>query len=186
MNRSNFPTRFSPEEIEANRSKIPAYVVLPIPTHATQLQFESIGRTTFKKYVLKAYENLFVQDAFPIADYWNTPFIVSPEAKVPHIVHTQTDLRIQVNPQAPPKAKALAQNLVPIKTTPQPQPKKQPQQPQQQQQQPQPQTQPQKSPEVQAAATMNQPDDFSIDGGYYAPPHRKYLIVRAEENINAQ
>lgn len=159
MNRSNFPVRFSSEDIEANRNKIKAYVVLPVPPHAAALQFETIGRTTFKKYVLKAYENLFAQNAFPIADYWNTPFIISPEAKVPHIVHTQSQVRIQAKPQGKPQTQIQSQG--PIETQPQKQPQIQPQKPQ---------TQP-----VQA---MNQPDDFSIDdGGYYAPPHRKQKLI---------
>lgn len=190
MNRSNFPVRYSPKEIEANRNKIKAYVVLPVPPHAVPLQFETIGRTTFKKYVLKAYETLFAQSAFPITDYWNTPFIVSPEAKVVHIVHTHNQLKIQVKTQAKTKAKAKpTTNRIEIKTEPQ-------QQQQKKQPQPQPQaqtststststpaptpiptptpTQPQISPKTQSAQTMNRPDDFSIDdGGYYAPPHRK-------------
>ncbi|XP_055309871.1 nuclear RNA export factor 2 [Sitodiplosis mosellana] len=163
MNRSNFPVRLSPDEIEANRNNISAYVVLPIPPHAVPLQFETIGRTTFKKYVVKAYENLFAQDAFPIQDYWNIPFVIAREAKVPHLVHTQTQIKIPVNPKATPKAKLLTQNLVPIDTRNQPK----------QQQRQQPQTQPQNPPQSQSASTMNQSDDFSIDAGYYAPPHHE-------------
>lgn len=168
MNRSNFPVRYSPEEIEANRNKIKAYVVLPVPPHAAALQFETIGRTTFKKYVLKAYETLFAQGAFPITDYWNTPFIISPEAKAVHIVHTHNQLKIKVKTQAKPQAKPTT-NRIEIKT-----------ETQQQQQKQQPSTstststQPQISPKAQSSQTMNRPDDFSIDdGGYYAPPHRK-------------
>lgn len=169
MNRSNFPTRLSPDEIEAQRNQIKAYVILPVPPHAVPLQFETIGRTTFKKYVLKAYENLFEQDAFPISDYWNIPFVVSPDARVPHIVHTQSQVKIKVNPQI--KAKKPTQLVAPKtnefhkpRTLTQIKPNAQLTQPK-----------PQKPTSTQA---MNRPDDFSIDdGGHYAPPHRKYRAI---------
>lgn len=108
MNRTKFPTRLSPQEIELKRNQLKAYAVLPVPAHAVPLQFETIGRTTFKKYITKAYETLYSQGAFPIIDIWNCPFIISPDAKVPHVVNitpqsqTQQPTQSQPSPQQPP------------------------------------------------------------------------------------
>lgn len=175
MNRSNFPIRFSPEEIEANRDKIKAYVVLPVPPHANAAQFETIGRTTFKKYVLKSYENFLAKNAFSSSDYWNTPFVISKKVKQPQIIKTQTQARNQGKTKAKNQSKPQLQPQTQIQTKPQINAEAEPQQQQTQiQTQPQKPLQPQKPPQTQPVETMNRADDFSMDdGSYYALPHRK-------------
>ncbi|XP_031637468.1 nuclear RNA export factor 2 [Contarinia nasturtii] len=172
MNRSNFPKRFGPDEIEANRNKIKAYVVCPVPEHAVPQQFETIGRTTFKKYILKVYENLYDQSAFPISKYWNIPFVVSHDTRIPYIVHTATNVK-------------TVTKLKPVeKQTPKLQAQLQPRK------------------QVEAAATILAPpktaaskpsnnkrslngqsvqmnrDDFSIDDSYYAPSHDEIKLFK--------
>lgn len=173
MNRTNFPKRCSPDEIEVNRSKLKAYVVVPVPQHAAEGQFETIGRTTFKKFVIKAYENLVGQSGFSIHDFWNVPFIVSKTTKKPHIVKIPTDT---IRAHVTPKTKTQIRTLTQI------QPKKQfPVQLKtptafktstQIKASPQIQTLPQ--PQLQSLE-MNQSGDFSMDdGNFYAPTHSKY------------
>lgn len=83
-----FPLRFEPEQIDSNRNQIKSYVLLPVPKHAEHTPFESIGRTTFKKYITKSYEDLISQGPF-IADFFSFPFVISKEATVAQVVHVQ-------------------------------------------------------------------------------------------------
>lgn len=61
---------------------------MPVPKHAEHTPFETIGRTTFKKYITKSYEELISQSPF-IPDFFSLPFVISKEATVPQLVHTQ-------------------------------------------------------------------------------------------------
>lgn len=88
------PIRYSCEEIESN--KIGKYIVLPFPPNIDFVDFESIGRTTFKKYVLRLYKEYFGEDDNNL----NIPFVFLHEATKPYIVHknyqqsaTDTDSR---------------------------------------------------------------------------------------------
>lgn len=99
------PVRFSQEQIDANRSQIKIFVVLPIPPHATQVQFETIGRTTFKKYVIKCYEDLFDKGSLKTSDFTNVPFVVSETATAPHVVRVLSQQQ-----QQPPNQSAKPQN----------------------------------------------------------------------------
>lgn len=179
MNRTNFPKRCSPEEIEVNRSNLKAYVVLPVPPYAAEGQFETIGRTTFKKFVIKAYENLVGQSGFPIHDFLNVPFIVSKTTKKPHIVKISTDT-INLSTQIKPQAHVTPKTKNQIRTLTQIQPKKQFPVQLKTPNALKTSTQIRASPQIQTlpqpqSLEMNQSDDFSMDdGNFYAPTHSRY------------
>lgn len=153
MNRTKLPTRFTPQEIELNRDKLRAYAVLPVPEHAIiPLQFETIGRTTFKKYIIKSYEALFSQRKFPVSDFWNVPYIISTvPTTVPHVINIEQQPPAKSQQQQTPKPQTSQPDFQ-GKVFPQPQPK---------------------------SAQINPPMDFSLDNGskYYAPSHRKMHIL---------
>lgn len=75
------PSRVSLDEISANH--IEKYVVLPLPPNCKPKDFETIGRTTFKKYVIRLYSEFFSLEP----DCWNIPFLLLPEAINPYIMH---------------------------------------------------------------------------------------------------
>lgn len=83
------PIRYSLEEIEAKKDQIKLYVVLPIPQFSGHTPFETIGRTTFKKYVKKSYEELQLRKELPLGDYINIPFVVLHKIKNPYVVCLQ-------------------------------------------------------------------------------------------------
>lgn len=151
MNSKVFPVRLEPEEIEASRDQIKSYVVLPVPSSQAEKQFETIGRTTFKKFIIKAYETLFTQNSFHTPDFLSIPFIISRTCKIPYIVHTksQNQTETQINNPSQSQAKVEATKAAP---------NKQPLQGQRQ-------------------LTSVQMTDLvhDADGGYYAPAHRKQI-----------
>lgn len=160
MNRNRIPTRLSPQEIESKRNKLKAYAVLPVPEHAVPGQFETIGRTTFKKYIQKAYETLYSKSAFPIAEFWNIPYIISPDATFPHVVNITPQSQTQSQPPAQLQA-ATAQSPRQISAAV---------------------SAPVSAPipaSVLAPVTQINPSmsNFSADDGtYYAPSHRKFTL----------
>lgn len=151
MNRTKFPVRITPDDIAKNRNKFKAYAVLPVPKHyQSGIQFDTIGVTTFKKYIIRTYETLLAQKAFTFSDCWDTPFIISTEDKIPRVVNIQSDTQTQAQPNKqktprPPVLNNISQPTFKIQT--------------------QPSTQP---------THMQSSMDFTQDvGSYYALPHRK-------------
>lgn len=99
MDTKVYPIRLSQEHIDAHRDQIKTYVVLPIPNHAQNVPFETIGVTTFKKYILKSYQTLFCQPFFTSSVYTKVPFVISDKPVIPHVVHTQQQQQTQKQPQ---------------------------------------------------------------------------------------
>lgn len=81
-----FPTRMTEEEILANPAHT-AYVVLNIPTHGQNVPFDTIGRTTFKKFILKAYADFYDSGALKTSDFKSVPFVISKTPTVARVVH---------------------------------------------------------------------------------------------------
>lgn len=94
---SQIPERYTLEQIEAAKNKIPCYVVLPVPPLCNPNQFETVGRTTFKKYVRHSYDELYARNELPRGNYLNIPFIVLRSAKNPYVVDTSTRTTANVN-----------------------------------------------------------------------------------------
>lgn len=162
MNRSKFPTRVTTVEIEKNSSKFKAYAVLPVPEYAQKIQFDTIGVTTFKKYIIRSYEKLLAQKAFTIPDCWDIPFVISAEAKVPRVVNISQGNQAQA--QTPSKQQVVTQSM-PLNIIQQPFTKLPTQL----------QNKPPSSPQIQQSQ-MNPSMDFTQDvGSYYALPHRKQI-----------
>lgn len=74
------PPRVSLEDILKNQ--IAKFIVLPVPPHSKPWEFENIGRTSFKKYVIGLYQQFFSLED----DLWQIPFLLSSEARNPHII----------------------------------------------------------------------------------------------------
>lgn len=98
-----FPTRLSPEEIEADPN-ITSYVVLPRPGSAAESLFEEIGRSHFRKYILGEYAKLFRVNSFANNNYTNTPFVISRDCTEPIIVHKG------IQAQKPPQLQTQSQS----------------------------------------------------------------------------
>lgn len=82
-----FPTRFnSEEEILANPA-YSAYVVLNIPTHGQNVPFDTIGRTTFKKYILKSYTDFYDNGSLKTSNFKIVPFVISKTPTVARVVY---------------------------------------------------------------------------------------------------
>lgn len=152
MDTKVYPIRLSQEHIDAHRDQIKTYVVLPIPNHAQNVPFETIGVTTFKKYILKSYQTLFCQPFFTSSVYTKVPFVISDKPVIPHVVHTQQQQQTQKQPQ-----------------TQQQQPSNPPKSIQSQ-----PQLQSQTSVQAQTKP-VNDMADFTLDSdkSYYEPSHSK-------------
>lgn len=75
------PPRVSLEDILANH--IDRYIVLPVPPYSKPRDFETIGRTTFKRYVIRLYTENFSLEK----DLWSIPFLLLPEAQNPYIIN---------------------------------------------------------------------------------------------------
>lgn len=88
-----FPPRFdSEEEILANPAHT-AYIILNIPTHGQSVPFETIGRTTFKKFVLKAYTDFYDSGALKTSNFKSVPFVISKTPTVARVVYLPNDNR---------------------------------------------------------------------------------------------
>lgn len=162
--RSSFPVRFSQEQIDANRNQIKAYVVLPIPKHANNVPFETIGRTTFKKYILHSYGNLFSQGSLKTNDFNNIPFVITEKPTIAHVVYVEnTTLSQKSQQQQHPRQKSQQQSSVQSQSQAHGKPSTS------QSNQIQSKSQP---------TQVNKMADFSLetDDSYYAPSHSKLYI----------
>lgn len=81
-----FPTRLSEEEILANPAYT-AYVVLNIPTHGQNVPFDTIGRTTFKKFILKSYADFYDNGSLKTSNFKSVPFVISKTPTVARVVY---------------------------------------------------------------------------------------------------
>lgn len=105
------PIRYSLKEIEALKNEIKMYVVLPIPETSGSTPFETIGRTTFKKYIKKLYEKLQWSGELPPGSYVHIPFVILKNARDPYVVHIQDEIKtepieiIEIDSLAPPHRK---------------------------------------------------------------------------------
>lgn len=71
-----FPTRLTEEEILGNPDYT-TYVVLNIPEHGKAVAFDTIGRTTFKKFILKSYADFYDRGALQTSNFKTVPFVIS-------------------------------------------------------------------------------------------------------------
>lgn len=86
------PTRISLAEIEKRKDEIPIYAVLPIPPFGENVPFETIGRTTFKKYVRQTYDRLQSRNELPASGYCtHIPFIILQNCKEPYVVRIKNE-----------------------------------------------------------------------------------------------
>lgn len=81
-----FPTRLSEEEILANPTYT-AYVVLNIPTHGHNVPFDTIGRTTFKKFILKSYADFYDNGSLKTSNFKSVPFVISKTPTTARVVY---------------------------------------------------------------------------------------------------
>lgn len=109
-----FPTRLSLGHVEANRSQFPSYVVLPLPPHSHNTSFETIGVTTFKKYITKAYESLQVASSVPfvILSTATTAHIVHPAPKIPDTLDKMNSIQDKFAPSHRKQHHLLLRNIL--------------------------------------------------------------------------
>lgn len=81
-----FPTRLTEEEIVSNPAYT-AYVVLNIPTHGRNVPFDTIGRTTFKKFILKSYADFYDSGSLKTSNFKSVPFVISKTPTVARVVY---------------------------------------------------------------------------------------------------
>lgn len=79
------PIRVTTAEIQSGN--IDRYIVLPVPPQSNPVDFEAIGRTSFKKYVTRLYSELFSLEP----NFLDIPFVVLREATEPYIVRGTTE-----------------------------------------------------------------------------------------------
>lgn len=86
------PTRISLAEIEKKKDEIPIYAVLPIPPFGDKVPFETIGRTTFKKFIRQTYDRLQSRNELPASGYCtHIPFVILPNCKEPYVVRMKNE-----------------------------------------------------------------------------------------------
>lgn len=81
-----FPPRLTEEEIVAN-PEYTAYVILNIPTHGKNVPFDTIGRTTFKKFILKAYTDFYDNGSLKTSNFRSVPFVISKTRTIQRVVY---------------------------------------------------------------------------------------------------
>lgn len=86
------PTRISLAEIEKKKDEFPMYAVLPIPPFGENVPFETIGRSTFKKYIRQTYDRLQSRNELPASGYCtHIPFVILQNCKEPYVVRTENE-----------------------------------------------------------------------------------------------
>lgn len=86
------PTRISLAEIEKKKDEIPIYAVLPIPPFGENVPFETIGRSTFKKYIRQTYDRLQSRNELPASGYCtHIPFVIMKNCNEPYVVRIKND-----------------------------------------------------------------------------------------------
>lgn len=175
-----FPTRLSEEEILANPAYT-TYVVLNIPQHGQNVPFDTVGRTTFKKFILKSYADFYDSGALKTSNFKSVPFVISKTPTVARVVYVP-------NKRQAPEANTANNNSKKNKVV-------SPQKPNQNQNQikqvhppPKPVPKPAPSPQIQLAPVQNllaptlTIDMSNDDGDYYAQSHCKwnFLILSME------
>lgn len=168
-----FPTRLTEEEILANPAYT-AYVILNIPTHGQNVPFDTIGRTTFKKFIIKSYTDFYDNGSLKTSNFKSVPFIISETPTVARVVYVSNNRQpLETNANKKKKLAPQNQNQSQIKQV-HPPPKATPLQVQQL---PTTQVQPKIQPVVpvknivEPALTIEMGD--GTDGEYYAPSHCK-------------
>lgn len=89
---NSLPIRISMTDIEKKMDEFPIYAVLPIPQFGENVPFETIGRTTFKKYIRQSYDRLQSRNELPASGYCtHIPFVISQNCKEPYVVRAKKD-----------------------------------------------------------------------------------------------
>lgn len=180
-----FPIRLTEEEVLANPA-YSAYVILNIPTHGQNVPFDTIGRTTFKKFVLKSYAEFYDNGSLKTSDFKSVPFVISKTPTVARVVYISNNRQpVDTNAGNPNKKKKLTpqkpnqsqsqvkQIFPPPKVAPVPAPISAPVQVQQGPIIPQIQPAVPVKNIMQPALTLEMGDS---NGDYYAPSHCKWPI----------
>lgn len=91
-----FPIRLTEEEILAN-PEYTAYVILNIPEHGKSTAFDTIGRTTFKKYIIKEYSNFYAIGALKTSNFRSVPFVISKVPTLARVAYKSNKRQSQEN-----------------------------------------------------------------------------------------
>lgn len=175
-----YPPRLTEEEILSNPAYT-AYVILNIPTHGQNVPFDTIGRTTFKKFILKAYADFYDNGSLKTSNFKSVPFVISKTPTIARVVYVPnkrqtsdtntSDTSSTKKKKLSPYKQNQSQNQIKqVHPPPKPAPKPA-------QQLPTPQIQP--TPQVEnllaPALTIEMTND--TDGDYYAPAHCKSKFI---------
>lgn len=110
-----FPTRLTEEEILANPAYT-AYVILNIPTHGQNVPFDTIGRTTFKKFIIKSYTDFYDCGSLKTSNFKSVPFVISEKPTIARVVYPSSETNANnPNPNKKKKLSPQKQNQSQIK-----------------------------------------------------------------------
>lgn len=175
-----YPIRLTEEEILSNPAYT-SYVVLNIPTHGKHVPFDTIGRTTFKKYIVKSYTDFYDNRTLKTTDFKSVPFVISKTPTIARVVLVSSKRQApEINTNTTSKkSKQHNPNLIkvqPQKSSPQkPIATVQAQQLQSTHNQVQNQPQTQVHNLLEPALTLEMTNDTATD--YYAPSHCKCSFI---------